>query len=486
MQPTPVDFEAAPARRVFCNRTLNLRAIQAVGFDMDYTLVHYDVHEWEARAYAHVQRRLLDRGLPVADLRFDHDLFTRGLILDVQLGNVVKANRFGYVVKAAHGTARLPHETQRATYSQNWVDLREPRWVFLNTLFSLSEACLYGQLVDLFDKGRLQAGLGYDGLYELVRETMNATHLEGELKAEVIADPERFVELDPDLPRALRDLQDAGKRLFLATNSEWHYTRPMMHYAFDRYLEGGSWRDLFELVIVQARKPAFFDGDAAFLELVDDAGRTRPAPARLQAGRRYLGGNAQLVQDHLGVSGESILYVGDHMYADVHVSSRIRRWRTALVLRELEQEIEQEQAFAPDQRKLQLMMQQKERIEREQCLLRLSLQRLEHQAPLPPLLPAELRAPGQTQAIQERLRTLRQEVEALDLGIAPLAARASELTNGNWGPLLRAGNDKSQLARQIEGHADIYTSRVSNLGWLTPFGYLRAARGSLPHDPRQA
>ena len=30
-----------PAQRIFCNRTLNLRSIQAIGFDMDYTLVHY-------------------------------------------------------------------------------------------------------------------------------------------------------------------------------------------------------------------------------------------------------------------------------------------------------------------------------------------------------------------------------------------------------------------------------------------------------------
>jgi hypothetical protein len=35
---------------------------------------------------------------------------------------------------------------------------------------------------------------------------------------------------------------------------------------------------------------------------------------------------------------------------------------------------------------------------------------------------------------------------------------------GRWGYLSRAGlNDKSQLTRQIEKYADVYTSRVSNL-----------------------
>jgi HAD superfamily 5'-nucleotidase-like hydrolase len=477
-------FEPPPQRRVFCNRTLNMRSIQAVGFDMDYTLVHYDVPRWEARAYAHVQQRLLERGhAAVRDLRFQVDLFARGLILDVHLGNIVKANRFGYVIKAAHGTRMLSFDEHRKAYSQAWVDLAESRWVFLNTLFSLSEACLYAQIVDLHDRGQLARGLGYAGIYELVRDTMDAAHLEGALKAEIIAAPEHYVELDPDLPRALLDLRQAGKKLFLATNSEWPYTVPMMRFAFDRFLGRGGWRDLFDLVIVQSKKPAFFDGEAPFRAL-DDHGNELPGEARLQPGRCYRGGNAQALQKWLGCNGEAILYVGDHVYADVHVSSRIRRWRTALVLRELEHEVAAEQSFAGEQRELQVAMAQKERLEQEQSMLRLSLQRLEHGNPLPPTV--QQNGLASATAIHERLRGLRTEVEQLDHRIAPLAIRASELGHPRWGPLMRSGNDKSRLARQIERYADVYTSRVSNLLYLTPFGYLRAPRGSLPHDGHAA
>lgn len=479
------DFQPPPPRRVFCNRTLNMRSIQAIGFDMDYTLVHYDVPVWEARAYAHVQKKLVAAGHPVAHLRFDPELFSRGLVVDLELGNLVKANRFGYVVKAAHGTQILPHEQARKTYSQVWIDLREPRWVFLNTLFSLSEACLYGQMVELLDAGKV-GPMGYGALYELVKTTMDAAHLEGELKAEVIADPERFVTVDAELPRALLDLKDAGKRLFLATNSEWHYTLPMMRFTFDRFLDGGSWQDLFELVVVQAKKPSFFDGSAPFVP-IDGDGKEVQGPATLKKGGRFRGGNARVLQDWLGCGGESILYVGDHMYADVHVSSRIRRWRTALVLRELEDEIAHEQDFLAQQRELRSLMDRKERVDREQALLRLCLQRADRGQPLPDGLPEAL-LPGAngTQAIVERLRELRHDGEALDQRITPIAIRAGELGHERWGPLMRAGNDKSQLARQIETHADVYTSRVSNLLHLTPFGYLRAVRGSLPHDARES
>jgi hypothetical protein len=71
----------------------------------------------------------------------------------------------------------------------------------------------------------------------------------------------------------------------------------------------------------------------------------------------------------------------------------------------------------------------------------------------------------------------------LDDRVAVSSRRASELVNARWGPPMRAGNDKSHLARQIERHADVYTSRVANFLYATPYAYLRSPRGSLPHDP---
>jgi hypothetical protein len=82
----------------------------------------------------------------------------------------------------------------------------------------------------------------------------------------------------------------------------------------------------------------------------------------------------------------------------------------------------------------------------------------------------------------ERVESLRAELARLDDDIAPLAIAASELRNTAWGPLMRSGSDKSLFARQVERYADVYTSRASNFLLATPFAYLRAARGSLPHD----
>jgi len=460
---------------VYCNRTLNLRAVAAIGYDMDYTLIQYDARAWEERAFQHLRQRLADQGWPVADLRFDPDMVIRGLIIDRELGNIVKANRFGYVKLAAHGTAMLDFDAQRRTYSRVVVDLAEPRWVFLNTLFSLSEAAMFAQLVERLDARQLPQVMGYGDLYDHMRRTLDAAHLEGELKAQIVSEPERYVELDPGVPLALLDQRAAGKRLLLITNSDWPYTRFMMGYAFDRYLPAGtSWRDLFDLVIVSARKPEFFDGSAPIFHVVDDEGLLRPAPGGLSGTGVYLGGNAGQVETHLGLDSSDLLFVGDHVYADVHVTKEVRRWRTALIVRELDDEVAANRGFTERQAELAELMAAKGALERQYARARL----------------AQLRGrsdydPGAAgiSGVADAMGELRARVAALDERIAPLAQASAELCNRRWGLVMRAGNDKSLLARQVENHADIYCARVSDFVDATPFAYFRSPRGSLPHDP---
>lgn len=464
-----------PERRIFCNRTLNLRSVKAIGYDMDYTLVHYRMEPWERRAYEELKTKLLGLDWPVADLEFDPHLLTRGLIIDTLLGNVVKANRFGYVTRAFHGTRPLSFDDQRTVYGRTLVDLAEDRYVFLNTLFSLSEGCMYAQLVDRLDQDRVPGAMGYADLYRVVRRSIDEAHMEGALKAAILADPDRYVERDEDLVLTLMDQREAGKRLLLITNSDWPYANRIMSYCLGPFLPRGTrWQDLFELVIASALKPAFFTNIMPLFEVVDDEGLLRPCNGGLSPGRLYVGGDARRIEEYLGVSGDEILYVGDHIFVDVHVSKNVMRWRTALVLRELEEELAALEGFASKQGELAGLMEEKVRLEFLFSQERLQLQRL--QGGYGP--PVDRQA-GQ---IRASMGELRGRLVALDERVAPLARAGSEICNPNWGLLMRAGNDKSHLARQVERYADIYTSRVSNFLFESPFVYLRAPRGSLPHD----
>jgi hypothetical protein len=183
-----------------------------------------------------------------------------------------------------------------------------------------------------------------------------------------------------------------------------------------------------------------------------------------------------LVESSLGLSGSQILYVGDHLFGDVHVSKDMLRWRTGLILREIETEILALEGSRKEEAELSALMAQKVELDNRIAHLRLARQKAEHPGEPPAGSPSAA-------ALEAAIKAAGEESLALDSRIAPLAKAFAALGNPSWGPLMRAGSDKSLFARQVERYADVYTSRVSNFLAATPFAYLRAARSSLPHDP---
>jgi hypothetical protein len=140
----------------------------------------------------------------------------------------------------------------------------------------------------------------------------------------------------------------------------------------------------------------------------------------------------------------------------------------------MEEEIRALYAFAPSQTQLTRLMKEKEAAEREIGALRLAAQRRKRGYADP--------GDSSPEPLDERISETRGRLSALDDEVAPLARQSSELVNERWGPLMRAGGDKSLFARQVERYADVYTSQVSNFLAVTPFAFLRQARSSLPHD----
>ncbi|GAU16742.1 hypothetical protein TSUD_199840 [Trifolium subterraneum] len=480
--PSPSSSRNSP-RGIFCTRTLNLRSISAIGYDMDYTLVHYNVMAWEGRAYDYCMENLKNMGFPVDGLAFDPDLVIRGLVIDKERGNLVKADRFGYVKRAMHGTKMLSTRAVSEIYGRELVDLRkESQWEFLNTLFSVSEAVAYMQMVDRLDDGTIPADLGpldYKGLYKAVGKALFWAHVEGRLKSEIMSKPEQFVEPDPELPLALLDQKEAGKKLVLITNSDFHYTDKMMRHSFNRFLPNDmGWRNLFEIVIVSARKPEFFQTSSPMYEVVTGEGLMRPC-FKAQPGGLYSGGSAQMVENSLGIHGDEILYVGDHIYTDVSQSKVHLRWRTALICRELEDEYSALIRCRSDRESLIELINQKEVVGDLFNQLRLALQRRSKDRPAQTLAATHMDDEDLTESMQKLLIVM----QRLDNKIAPMLEADGELFNSRWGFLSRAGLwDKSHLMRQIEKYADIYTSRVSNFLYYTPFMYFRSQEQNLAHD----
>ena len=468
---------------VFCSRALDMREISTIGYDMDYTLVHYNVDAWEGSAFDYSKQYLLDDNFPVEDFVFDPDLVIRGLVVDKDLGNLVKADRFGYVQRAMHGTTMLESREIKEIYGREPIDLRKTgRWYFLNTLFTVSEAVMFAQMVDTFDAGKLSDELNvysYTQISEVCAQACYRTHVEGYLKKEIMNEPERFIEEDPLLPLALLDQKDAGKKLLLITNSDYEYTEKMMAYSYNKFLPSGmTWRSLFDVVIVSARKPNFFLSDNPLYEIVTADGLLRPALSAVEGGL-FSGGSAKMVERALGVSGDEIMYVGDHIYTDVSISKTQLRWRTCLIIRELEQEIEAIRLGSQSKKELRELIDLQHRLLDLYTQCTLIKQRALVNRPYSDGIAVDER-PIEADALLSKLESITEEVENV---LDPLLKADGKHFSKRWGYLCRTGlNDKSHLTRQIEKYADIYTSRVSNLLRYSPFTHFKSPSQTLAHD----
>src|SRR5262249_53625175 len=150
----------------------------------------------------------------------------------------------------------------------------------------------------------------------------------------------------------------------------------------------------------------FFSYESPAFEVVTEDGLLRPGVGRMRPGAVYVGGSARQVERSLGLSGDEILYVGDHMFGDVWISKSVLRWRTALILRELEEEINHTYEFHVRERELAGLMSEKEALEAESCQAKIMLQRARE---------GYGRKPAESEGhYQVRMNELRAKLEALD------------------------------------------------------------------------
>ena len=81
------------------------------------------------------------------------------------------------------------------------------------------------QMVERYDRGvlpRQDFSDSYSSLYKLVQKALFRTHVEGQLKADIIQEPSSYVELDPDMAKTLLD-QRAAVSSRGAAQPTWQY-----------------------------------------------------------------------------------------------------------------------------------------------------------------------------------------------------------------------------------------------------------------------
>ncbi|MBK6516723.1 MAG: HAD-IG family 5'-nucleotidase [Polyangiaceae bacterium] len=471
------------AKRVFANRGLKLGQVDWVGFDMDYTLAIYRQGEMDRLSVQATVAKLVERGYPkeLIDLDYPLDFPIRGLLIDKKHGHILKMDRFKHVQKGYHGMRRLDREELRALYQSKRVRPNTARYHWVDTLYALSEAAIYAKIIDFFES--FGHPLDYATLFTDIREAIDEAHRDGTILDQVEADLPRYVERDPLLAATLHKLRSAGKRLFLLTNSRWPFTQKMMTYLLDEAMpEYPSFRHYFDVMVVAATKPAFFQEFRPLLVRAPD-GELRPASLPLERGAVYEGGNLHDLERALGVSGDRILYVGDHIYGDILRSKRESAWRTGMVIQEMEVEVNATEACRTEMDQVHELQTRREELEDQ---LRFYQQRFKdvarrlEDAAMPALEHPMLEA--ERMRVKRTVERIRGQMRSIDHQVEQLERRIDACFHPYWGSLMKEADDRSSFGDQVEEYACIYTSRVSNFCAYSPLQHFRGGRDRMPHE----
>lgn len=458
-----------------------MEKIRYIGFDLDWTLApYYRLPVGELTFRMALDRLVADYDYPEEILKaeFRPQFPHRGLIVDREVGTVLKMDRHRYVGTAYLGRRHLDRRERARLYRREPLDIGSPRFYRADTLFELPEVNLFSELVEL-SRGE-PSTLGKESFARLfadVRAAVDLVHGDGSLKGRIVEDLPRFLPRDPELVLSMERLRLGGRRLLLITNSEWTYTRQLCSYLLDGALpEVDSWRELFDLVIVEAGKPSFFRGKGSFARL-DDSGRTVEETKVPQWGGVYAGGSRSGLMELLDVPGEQVLYIGDHIYADVVSTKLTSGWRTALIVRELEDELRSRTEQASQLRHLDALRNELSdmghRMDDLRDVLTLYEQLLAEGRPIEAAQVEEVRQ--SLGSLEDQHRTLRRRTSDLE---RHLAMRL----NPTWGSVFKQGSSKSVFGAQVDDFACIYTSRVSNFALYGTNHYFRVIRDPMMHE----
>ncbi len=459
---------------VFINRTINLKKIKAIGLDMDYTIVRYNTEAFEELTHKEVLQKLVEEKeypAEITKLKFDFERSIQGLVIDKKRGHLLKISRYGKVKEAYHGLEPLNFKTQQNIYSNRIIDLALHQFQSLDTSFSISNGVLYSQLVQL-----KKEGLDIPDFYNLaddIKEMLDICHNDGTIKDQVREDLDRFIIKDKEIVHLLERYRDYGKKLMVITNSEYDYTKLLLDYAINPFLEShDDWTELFDITITLARKPAFFTNEASFLKIDLESGLMSNHFGKVSNGV-YQGGSARQLQKDLDLDGEEILYLGDHIYGDVVSIKKTFNWRTALILDPLTEEIESINKSSTVQKKIDSLMDDKQELELEINAIEIK----KFEARKKKKTPEE-----KVKSYKEELNKVYAQIEKINTEISDLITVYRSHFNPYWGELMRAGQEESRMADQVEKYACIYMTRISDLFSHSPRTYFRPEKRILPHE----
>jgi HAD superfamily 5'-nucleotidase-like hydrolase len=433
-----------------------------LGFDYDFTLASYTTHV-QRLIYQGGRDHLVERKRYPQDLLFkteyDKTFAVRGLTFDKERGLLFKLGpNFKVDLTSVFRGRRRLDEAEALAALEGVSHLRaasqSQHLAGILDQFSLAEACLLSDVCEYFYRNKISFSPA--AVYQDVSASISHVHVSGLMHRTVMGDVDKYLHHSPKIRQLLTELREAGVETFMLSNSSFDYIDAGM-----RYLCGDDWMTLFSVVIAEADKPGFFSSRNPFRQL--DLSKQTPGALQwaqvtsLRPGAAYSKGNVADLMQLTGWKGNEVLYIGDHVFADLRNPARFHGWWTGAIIRELEKEIAVERT--PAYQALLFRMQLVEEI----------MRRVQWAAPS--------RAQGSVAALLDELERDR----------AVLRQRMNEMFNPNFGSVfISSANSPSLFSSSMERYVDIYTSRLENFldyGPGASYRFYPRRRRTLAHFP---
>ncbi|KAG1687821.1 5'-nucleotidase domain-containing protein 2 [Nymphon striatum] len=241
----------------------------------------------------------------------------------------------------------------------------------------------------------------------------------------------------------LECLRNAGKKLFIVTNSPFSFVNSGMC-----YLLGPSWQKFFDVVVVQARKPHFFQEHNRPFRIYDPLLKRHKWERiyQFESSKIYMEGTVNQFHAMTGWENSRVLYFGDHVYADLIDATLDKGWKTGAIISELQDEINI--------------------LNSNECKHALKwLQTLQ-------LLIEDVQDKKIGNDFIRKLMAEREEVRLT----------TKHLFNRQFGSMFRTFHNPTFFSRRLFRFSDIYTSKLTNLLNYNVNHTFYPRRGALPHE----
>eukprot|EP00127_Corallochytrium_limacisporum_P001108 Clim_evm19s39 gene=Clim_evmTU19s39 len=452
-------------QHVFVNNTVNLGTTDIFGFDYDWTICNYKSQYLLPLIYEMARKHLIDEFKYPSGFAlykgYDPDFAIRGLMFDARKGLLVKLNHVNSLSSTAvfFGRRRLSREEVHGQYSGKHIPLDYQRRNLRTMwdLFCLPEACLISNIIQYF----VDRNISFDPSYVFndVVAAIRHIHISGQLHREVIENKYKYLETRHDLRDQIQKLKKQGNTTFLLTNSSYTFVDEGMKYIFAKH--GSScddWANLFDIIVTSSDKPAFYSSDRPF-RIVDESSHRLQWKSvdNMSPSSIYAEGSLKSLNKLTKWHGERVLYLGDHLYADLLEPTKSSGWRTGMIIKELEDEV----------------------------LVRNSSQYRD----------IESHITYSEQALQDMFtfcardptayRRLRVEIEEWEYRRRMFLRQSANLFNVNFGSVFRSHSGPTLFSYFVTRFSDIYTSDVTNvLQYHSDHRFFPLHRKYLPHEPR--